>query len=147
MDALAGETFRDWTSLGAERLRKIVPGTMPLLPGLIVLRASRDPKGYRAVVRLEPDSPLLSGHFPGHPILPGIAHLGIGLHGVDELLGREHSLVAVRDVRFRRAARPEDLIELAVVGAAEPGSFRFELRAADEVMSRGLLVVKDDVRT
>jgi len=118
---------------------------MALLPGFKLLRAKRDPDGYRALVRLEADSPLLSGHFPGHPILPGIAHLGLGLYAVHEMEGREHCLVEVQGVRFRRPTLPGDLIEVAVVRASETGSVRFELRSADVVLSRGLLVVEDEI--
>ena len=95
---------------------------MPSLPGLVLLQASREGESYRARVRLEPESPLLRGHFPGHPILPGIAQLGLALGGARELVGGEASLVSLRGVRFRRPVRPGDAIELVVTRSAAPGS-------------------------
>ena len=52
---------------------------MSLFEGLTLLEAANKPERYRALFRLEPGSPVLSGHFPGHPILPGIAHLALAL--------------------------------------------------------------------
>ena len=119
---------------------------MPSLAGLTLLQASREPARYRALLRLEPDSPLLAGHFPGHPILPGIAHLGLALRGARELEGQALSLASLRGVRFRRPVAPGDTIELSVARSAGPRSLRFELRRAADLLSSGVFVVGEDVR-
>jgi len=75
-------------------------------------------------------SPLFEGHFPGHPILPGIAHLAL----VERALG---SVWAVRSVKLRRPVRPGDVLELSVHDPKEDGWIRFELGRGDQAVSDG----------
>jgi predicted hotdog family 3-hydroxylacyl-ACP dehydratase len=71
-------------------------------------------------------SPLFAGHFPGQPILPGIAHLAI----VERALGAP--LAAVRAFRVRRPVQPGEALDLTL-GVPDPqGWTRFEVRRAAE---------------
>jgi 3-hydroxymyristoyl/3-hydroxydecanoyl-(acyl carrier protein) dehydratase len=114
---------------------------MPPHEGLTLLESSGEAGTYRIRLRLEPDSPVLAGHFPGHPILPGIAHLGLALDAARALEERALTLAALRGVRFRRPVRPGDVVDLVVARGAAPGDVRFELRSAEEVASSGTLIV------
>ena len=117
---------------------------MPTLAGLTVLAVSRTPWIYRARLLLEPESPCFAGHFPTHPILPGIAHLSLALDGCRELLGRRASMAALHGLRFRIPLRPGDTIELTVTRPKEAKTVRFELRRAEALASSGSLVLADD---
>jgi predicted hotdog family 3-hydroxylacyl-ACP dehydratase len=76
-------------------------------------------------------SPLFTGHFPGQPILPGIAHLAI----VERALGAP--LAAVRALRIRRTVQPGETLELAF-GVPDPqGWTRFEVRREGEAAVAG----------
>ena len=114
--------------------------------GLTLLEAAKAEGRYRALFRLEPKSPLLSGHFPEHPILPGIAHLGLALLGAREIEGSGVSLLSLQGVRFRQPVKPEDTVELLVVRGARPGALRFEVRRGETVASSGAFVVGDLAR-
>lgn len=114
--------------------------------GLTLLEAAKAEGRYRALYRLEPSSPLLSGHFPEHPILPGIAHLGLALAGAREIEGSGVALLSLQGVRFRQPVTPQDTIELVVVRGTHPGALRFEVRRGETVASSGGLVVGDLVR-
>jgi 3-hydroxymyristoyl/3-hydroxydecanoyl-(acyl carrier protein) dehydratase len=114
--------------------------------GLTLLEASKEQGRYRALYRLESGSPVLSGHFPEHPILPGIAHLGLALQGAREIEGSGAALLSLHGVRFRRAVVPQDTIELVVVRGSGPGALRFEVRRGETVASSGALVMGDHVR-
>lgn len=114
--------------------------------GLTVLEASGAARTYRARLRLEASSPLLAGHFPGQPILPAIAHLGLALEGARSLEQRDITLVGVRGIRFRRPVEPGAVIELVVAQGVEAGALRFELRSAETLASSGTLVVRADAR-
>ena len=119
---------------------------MSPLEGLTLLRATKEPGRYRALFRLEPKSPVLSGHFPGHPILPGIAHLELALRGAREIEGSGAILRSLRGVRFRQPLAPEDTFELIVLRGAEPAALRFEIRRGETVASSGSLVVGGHAR-
>lgn len=114
--------------------------------GLTLLEASGGEGTYCARLRLEPSSPLFGGHFPGHPILPAIAHLGLALEAAKSLEGRDLTLVGVRGVRFRRPLEPGAALELVVAHGVEAGSLRFELRSGEVLASSGTLVVSADAR-
>jgi predicted hotdog family 3-hydroxylacyl-ACP dehydratase len=82
-------------------------------------------------VQIPGGSPLFLGHFPGHPILPGIAHLAV----VEYALGAP--LAAVRSLKLRRPVAPGEILELALKDPEEDGWTRFELRREGEPVSGG----------
>ncbi len=79
-------------------------------------------------------SPWFAGHFPGHPILPGIAHLAL----VAEALGHP-PLSEVKTLKLRKPVAPGDVLDLSLDegGGGEDGAVRFEIRRGDEVVSNG----------
>lgn len=85
--------------------------------------------------------PIFTGHFPGRPLLPGIAHLALLCQVLEELAARgtlggeapgNTAIAEVRRLRLRREVVPGDRIELRAEGwdetRAAGGSCRFELR-------------------
>jgi 3-hydroxyacyl-[acyl-carrier-protein] dehydratase len=82
-------------------------------------------------VEIPVGSSLFAGHFPGHPILPGIAHLAI----VEQALGE--ALLGVRSLKLRRPVGPGDALDLAISAVDGEGWRRFELRRGGEAVSSG----------
>ncbi len=80
-------------------------------------------------VEIPRDSALFEGHFPGHPILPGIAHLAMAERASGPLAG-------VRFLKLRRPVAPGDVLDLAVRDSGD-GWSQFELRRAEEAVSSG----------
>lgn len=76
-------------------------------------------------------SPFFAGHFPGHPILPGIAHLALVAR---ELGGAP--LTEVRNLKLRLPVLPGDVLDLTLE-RGEDGLVRFELRRGEEAVSGG----------
>ena len=75
-------------------------------------------------------SPFFAGHFPGQPILPGIAHLAL----VAEALGNP-PLSEVRVLKLRKPVLPGDVLDLSI--EETDGLARFEIRRGEEAVSSG----------
>jgi 3-hydroxymyristoyl/3-hydroxydecanoyl-(acyl carrier protein) dehydratase len=85
-------------------------------------------------VEIPADSPFFAGHFPGHPILPGIAHPLL----VARALGSTARITEVGTLKLRSPVRPGDVLDLSGTGPGDDGIVRFELRRGTEgVVSQG----------
>ncbi|MFP5289305.1 MAG: beta-hydroxyacyl-ACP dehydratase, partial [Thermoanaerobaculia bacterium] len=73
-------------------------------------------------IEIPRDSPFFAGHFPGHPILPGIAHLALAAGG--------RPLAEVRTLKLRKPVLPGDVLDLSLEEAE--GLVRFEIRKGEE---------------
>jgi 3-hydroxymyristoyl/3-hydroxydecanoyl-(acyl carrier protein) dehydratase len=91
-------------------------------------------------LRLEEGASWFAGHFPGAPILPGIAHLALVERALGELLGETARIAAVASLRLRVPLGPRDALALRLV-PAEGGAVRFEIARGGERASRGTVVV------
>jgi 3-hydroxymyristoyl/3-hydroxydecanoyl-(acyl carrier protein) dehydratase len=92
---------------------------------------------HRVTRRLEADDRLFAGHFPGQPILPGIAHLALLAGALGEHSGSPAALLAVRQLRLRRPVLPGETIELAWDEAPAGGVVKFELQVGGAPSSSG----------
>ena len=64
--------------------------------------------GVRARFRARADSPWFEGHFPGEPVLPGIAQLSMAFEAAEKARGEKLTLRGLRRVRFKKVIRPGD---------------------------------------
>ncbi len=84
------------------------------------------------------DHPAFEGHFPGHPLLPGVVLLtealaAIAAAGVNP--GREWT---VESAKFLSPVAPGT--QLAILHTAQPsGSIRFEIRAGERRVASGVV--------
>ena len=95
-----------------------------------------------ADVHVPADSRWFDGHFPGHPVLPGVAQLSM----VFELIaGAFNEAVMVREVsrvRFKQMIEPGD--HLAVFAASkpeQPGGYAFRITRNDHLVCSGSMTV------
>lgn len=80
-------------------------------------------------IELPRDSPYFAGHFPGHPILPGIAHLA--------LAAGSRPLAEVRTLKLRKPVLPGGVLDLSL--EEKDGVARFEIRRGEETVSNGVV--------
>lgn len=95
--------------------------------------------GLAARVEVPAASPLFAGHFPGSPILPGIAQLAM----LEAALGAaltDSALREIRILRFRNLVLPGDALELRAALPGPDGAIRFDLRRGGEPVSDGTVV-------
>lgn len=84
-------------------------------------------------IEIPVDSPFFAGHFPGHPVLPGIAHLAF----VARALG-DGPLAEILLLKLRRPVIPGDALDL-YLEEGDDGRVRFDLRRSEEVVSSGVV--------
>jgi len=79
--------------------------------------------GERVVARYDVSGAeaILAGHFPGNPVFPGVLQIealaqagAVALLADERYEGRLPMLAGVEDARFRRPARPGDVLTLEV---------------------------------
>ena len=77
-------------------------------------------------------SPWFSGHFPGEPILPGIAILSMvkdAIRSSESKQGRRIRISSIRRVRFKLPVRPDQLLKISLsLSCQDEGiSYRFNV--------------------
>jgi len=107
--------------------------------GFEILRSAADGDGWALAARVPEDSPLVAGHFPGRPIVPGVALLALVARALHDWRGGEGEMLGLRGLKLRRPVGPGDTLALrlgaqAARGAADepaPAEVAFELRRDD----------------
>jgi 3-hydroxyacyl-[acyl-carrier-protein] dehydratase len=101
-------------------------------------------KEISAETTIAPDSLWFDGHFPGTPILPGIAQLALVSDALREHArgqGRGITVVAIKRVRFRKLIRPGETLLITITPEdADPGVYKFKIQIRDQVACNGSMV-------
>jgi len=97
-----------------------------------------------ADIRVPSDSPWFDGHFPGEPILPGVAQIGMVFDTIKKAHNQELMVSSVRRVRFKRIIRPDDQLKIiAVPLKQETDSYSFLILIQDETVCSGVMTVEN----
>jgi 3-hydroxyacyl-[acyl-carrier-protein] dehydratase len=99
-------------------------------------------------VQVPPESLWFLGHFPGDPILPGIAQLGIVYDAVCRSRGDQPGIAGFSRVKFKKMIRPRDCLKITIVPKQETeGSYAFHIVIGEEVACSGNLALRkpDDI--
>jgi 3-hydroxymyristoyl/3-hydroxydecanoyl-(acyl carrier protein) dehydratase len=81
----------------------------------------------------------LRGHFPGYPVLPGVAQLHWVVAMARDHLELNGSVTQIHQLKFRTVIRPDDDLTVIVRHIPEKSRIQFEYRRGDEVCSTGQL--------
>jgi 3-hydroxymyristoyl/3-hydroxydecanoyl-(acyl carrier protein) dehydratase len=84
------------------------------------------------------DHPAYDGHFPGHPILPGVVLLSEALAAIEVATGRAPHQWTLASCKFMNPVSPGTPLTLAHERMAT-GGIRFEIRSAHGVVASGTL--------
>lgn len=100
-------------------------------------------EGLTAEVSMAPDSPWFSGHFPGEPILPGIAQISMVLETLRAASGKGMRIAGVRRVRFKQAVRPGEILKIYVKpNGKSRTAHSFQIKIGDEIACSGTLIAE-----
>lgn len=118
--------------LSVERIMELIPHRYPMLlvDRLKILEVGQSAIGYKGITMNEP---FFQGHFPGHPIMPGVLIVealaqtagAVTVHGLgEEALGKLVFFMSIDEAKFRKPVVPGELLELHVDKERERGPVR-----------------------
>ncbi len=110
-------------------------------------KAGNSADGVVADALVEPGSPWFSGHFPGWPILPGVAMLsmvGEAVRHDERKRGVKVRINGVKRVRFRQPIRPDDPISISLsrTEGERENSYNFKIVVRQDIACSGVMTAK-----
>jgi acyl-coenzyme A synthetase/AMP-(fatty) acid ligase len=84
------------------------------------------------------DHPALPGHFPGHPIIPGVVLLDHAINAIGSALDRSFDTCRLDSAKFPSAAAPGEPLDVSFDTAAS-GAIRFTVKAGQRTVASGVL--------
>lgn len=94
-----------------------------------------------AQISTDADSPWFAGHFPGDPILPGIAQLHMVTETIAKVLQKNFSLQSVTRIKFKKIIRPGDILDIQAVAAKKEYHYSFTITSEQDMVCSGRLVL------
>jgi 3-hydroxyacyl-[acyl-carrier-protein] dehydratase len=88
------------------------------------------------------DHPAFEGHFPGHPVLPGVVLLSEALAAIEAASGRPPEDWTIASAKFLAPVAPGTSLTLWHETLAS-GGIRFEIRSAQGPVANGSLVPRE----
>jgi 3-hydroxyacyl-[acyl-carrier-protein] dehydratase len=90
-----------------------------------------------------PGSPWFSGHFPGDPILPGIAQLAMIFDVIKQVHKDCRKISEIRRVRFKQVIGPDDMMDIIITSRAEgPCHYSFRIMLKGDLACSGTMIVE-----
>lgn len=86
-------------------------------------------------LRIAPDHPAFAGHFPGHPIVPGVVLLDEAVQALAAAEGLLPVTLQVGVAKFLVPVRPGESLSLSYKTTA-PGRYAIEVKVGDGAASR-----------
>ena len=107
-----------------------------------IITAGRDNTGaVAAKVSTDAQSPWFSGHFPGDPVLPGIAQLHMITACIEQVLQRQFVLQNLARVKFKKLIRPGDVLDIHADAGKKEHNYTFSIQHNNQQVCSGRLVL------
>ena len=87
-------------------------------------------------MRIATNHPALPGHFPGHPVVPGVVLLDAVVEALPRHAGGEVRVNGFPAVKFLAPLLPEQDFDVTF-SAGRPGQAGFEIRRGDTPLVKG----------
>ena len=106
-----------------------------------------DSKEISVDIQVPRNSTWFSGHFPGAPILPGIAQLGMVFDAIHQLGNPNMKISGIERVRFKQIIRPDDHLKIiAVPRKNDAESYSFRIMAGEKLVCSGVMTFESGMR-
>ena len=94
---------------------------------------------FEAELRVSAEHPAFPGHFPGHPLVPGVVLLERVAQALHAWRGQR--LLRVLETKFMAPLLPDEAatLRLSDMSAAGAGKVRFEIRRGEVLLARGVI--------
>jgi 3-hydroxymyristoyl/3-hydroxydecanoyl-(acyl carrier protein) dehydratase len=91
--------------------------------------------------RVAATSPWFRGHFPGDPILPGIAQLDLVCDLLSRHLGQPARLAALTRIKFKKIVRPGETLDIEARAGNKENVFTFRISRDGEEVCLGTITL------
>ncbi len=95
-----------------------------------------------AQVSTDSSSPWFAGHFPGTPILPGVAQLGMVADLISRFSKDDLYISGLSRVKFKKLIKPGELLSIHVFPGRKENSRSFRIEAGEEVCT-GIIMLEN----
>ncbi len=99
----------------------------------------RDENRAEIAVELRPEMIWFQGHFPGQPVLPGIAQVHMAAQWAEEIWNWRPTGAHLSQLKFRRILRPGDSLRLVLTRDVVRRRLQFAYHLKDIVASEGII--------
>ncbi len=90
-----------------------------------------------AHIRVPSDSPWFDGHFPGMPLLPGVAQLGMVHDILIRIIDEARPVTQINRVRFKQMVRPDQLLVLTIKRGIDGSNHSFRITGDEGLICSG----------
>ena len=113
--------------VAAARLREILADAGGAPRRCETLAVRRDGRDVELDLRIPPDLAFLEGHFPGHPVVAGVAQVHFVMQAIAEHTGSPPRLESLEALKFRQLLLPGETVRLALRLGEDDARFEFTL--------------------
>jgi acyl-coenzyme A synthetase/AMP-(fatty) acid ligase len=124
--------------MSAEAVRALfAPSFDPSVTSPELLSEARESGSCERTLRVPPNLAYLQGHFPGFPVVPGVAQIKWVMDVARTLVGREMRLAGLEALKFKELLRPGQVFQLRVDVGPAPDTLTFRLWTGGTVFASG----------
>ena len=102
--------------------------------------------GTERIVTIGADHPSLAGHFPGHPVVPGVVMLGAIMNAIREMTKEHIEFVGMPSAKFMSPLNPGEPLTIELDQQGD-GATEFTCTTGSRLIASGCLryrIVADD---